>query len=166
MVTGNKIQDALLLMETVVKQDKVPTILVVVKDLLTEALEDFNNIESKADQLDHQIYILKELYISGSSLDLLNKLILDFATVKHQYKVSPSDNLPKVILEELNKARDELLELEFSTSLTILQNLIYTLYTSSINLDLVMYPLEKIIIKMVYNVQLEQLILELNASVL
>ncbi len=172
MVTGNKLQDALLLMKTVVKQDKVPTILVVVKDLLTEALGEHTALTiaikegcDHYDTLETYHGILEDLALPDTSLYWCNALYNHLKELEQKYINIYRNTHYKFIIGELDKAIKCIINLEFKGALTGLLDLIQYIKTCPNEIRGSMELLDKAVIKTSHNVALKQYIFEGNITV-
>jgi len=127
--------------------------------------EKLDKCNKKLQTLEDASYILKDLALPKTSLYYLNVAVatLEAAKAKEPIKLV-QDDLKKLI-ETLDKVTSHLLELEFGTAFAVLLDALFFNYTSAIASEPVLQALDKVIIGTAYNVALEQLIWEGNATV-
>lgn len=122
-------------------------------------------INSKLDEQESHWYILRDLAKPYTSLGLLNQAWIQLRNIGPPKMSTGALNTFTAILKLVNQAIDELIDLELARTLTLVQEAIYLTFTAPMDtLNLLTY-LEQAAGKIVFNLAIEKLIWENNATI-
>lgn len=172
MVIENQLETALDLVTSMVKINPERTALVVVRDLLTEALENYNNTRKELNKgvdlysiLEDYNNVLQDLALPDTSLYWCNRLYDHLKELEQKYLKIESENHYEFILSELDKAIKCIIQLDFKGALTGLVDLIQYIKICPNDTRGSSELLDKAVIKTCFNTALKQYIMEGNVTV-